>query len=324
MTQKSYCNNCGSSNTLEDSFCSECGAPLNQGKPTTGEAKTITNRRVNHSKPIKKIIGSICVGLLVVAAGITAVVIYHNEQTQSQETTAHEKFLSSQASQEKKQISSSLSDYKKLQNLAIDSVDKAFNTKSSADISSAQDVISKLRKSDQAALSQRLKNLTDQISKEDDQTISSSSSSSKTNPQTSSLLSGYSDDQIEFARVTEAIVAYYKYTYQPISISVTKNEANHQVLPFDSSIVIPQESVTLSFSSDNTMAGTTTITYTSNHNGSINFYHEPNHYQDDRYLSDPDWVRQQSQEMLNDMTTIVIPTSFDDKASLIISKIQIN
>ena len=153
---------------------------------------------------------------------------------------------------------------------------------------------------------------------------SSSSSSSKTNPQTSSLLSGYSDDQIEFARVTEAIVAYYKYTYQPISISVTKNEANHQVLPFDSSIVIPQESVTLSFSSDNTMAGTTTITYTSNHNGSINFYHEPNHYQDDRYLSDPDWVRQQSQEMLNDMTTIVIPTSFDDKASLIISKIQIN
>ena len=54
MTQKSYCNNCGSSNTLEDSFCSECGAPLNQGKPTTGEAKTITNRRVNHSKPIKK------------------------------------------------------------------------------------------------------------------------------------------------------------------------------------------------------------------------------------------------------------------------------
>ncbi|MDU0406854.1 hypothetical protein ML8HA_02686 [Lactococcus lactis] len=90
MTQKSYCNNCGSSNTLEDSFCSECGAPLNQGKPTTGEAKTITNRRVNHSKPIKKIIGSICVGLLVVAAGVTAVVIYHNEQTQSQETTAHE------------------------------------------------------------------------------------------------------------------------------------------------------------------------------------------------------------------------------------------
>ncbi len=80
----------------------------------------------------------------------------------------------------------------------------------------------------------------------------------------------------------------------------------------------------LSFSSDNTMAGTTTITYTSNHNGSINFYHEPNHYQDDRYLSDPDWVRQQSQEILNDMTTIVIPTSFDDKASLIISKIQIN
>ncbi|PGE28663.1 hypothetical protein COM63_32655, partial [Bacillus cereus] len=32
------------------------------------------------------------------------------------------------------------------------------------------------------------------------------------------------------------------------------------------------------------MAGTMIVTYSSNHNGSINFYKNPNHYQDERYL----------------------------------------
>src|SRR5574337_1217752 len=82
MKKNIICPQCGTSNTSENIFCSECGTPLKQESPPKGEPKTVTNRRVNHSKPIKKIIGSICVGLLVVAGGVTAVVIYHNEQIQ--------------------------------------------------------------------------------------------------------------------------------------------------------------------------------------------------------------------------------------------------
>ena len=118
---------------------------------------------------------------------------------------------------------------------------------------------------------------------------SPSSSQANTNnsekvQKSSSPLSGYSAEQVEYARVTETLLSYYKYDYQPVSISVTKNGANHQVFPFSGSVVVPQDTVTLSFSSDNTMAGTTIVTYSSNHNGSINFYKDPNHYQDERYL----------------------------------------
>ncbi|MDN6363741.1 MAG: zinc ribbon domain-containing protein, partial [Tetragenococcus koreensis] len=180
MKKNIICPQCGTSNTSENIFCSECGTPLKQESPPKGEPKTVTNRRVNHSKPIKKIIGSICVGLLVVAGGVTAVVIYHNEQIQNQKTAEHQKLLSIQASKEKEQSSSSLSEYKKLQNVAISSVDKAYNTKSSDDISSAQDAISKLKKSDQSSLSERLKNLTDQISKENETTSKSSSEENTT------------------------------------------------------------------------------------------------------------------------------------------------
>lgn len=131
---------------------------------------------------------------------------------------------------------------------------------------------------------------------------SSSASSSQANTnnsekvqKSSSPLSGYSAEQVEYARVTETLLSYYKYDYQPVSISVTKNGANHQVFPFSGSVVVPQDTVTLSFSSDNTMAGTTIVTYSSNHNGSINFYKDPNHYQDERYLKDSAWVKEESQ-----------------------------
>lgn len=93
---------------------------------------------------------------------------------------------------------------------------------------------------------------------------SPSSSQANTNnsekvQKSSSPLSGYSAEQVEYARVTETLLSYYKYDYQPVSISVTKNGANHQVFPFSGSVVVPQDTVTLSFSSDNTMAGTILI-----------------------------------------------------------------
>ncbi|MDN6836858.1 MAG: hypothetical protein L0L86_12075 [Lactococcus lactis] len=157
---------------------------------------------------------------------------------------------------------------------------------------------------------------------------SPSSSQANTNnsekvQKSSSPLSGYSAEQVEYARVTETLLSYYKYDYQPVSISVTKNGANHQVFPFSGSVVVPQDTVTLSFSSDNTMAGTTFVTYISNHNGSINFYKDPNHYQDERYLKDSAWVKEESQKLLDSSQTLAIPTSFDEQAAQIISKIEI-
>ncbi|WP_168784670.1 hypothetical protein [Lactococcus lactis] len=157
---------------------------------------------------------------------------------------------------------------------------------------------------------------------------SPSSSQANTNnsekvQKSSSPLSGYSAEQVEYARVTETLLSYYKYDYQPVSISVTKNGANHQVFPFSGSVVVPQDTVTLSFSSDNTMAGTTIVTYSSNHNRSINFYKDPNHYQDERYLKDSAWVKEESQKLLDSSQTLAIPTSFDEQAAQIISKIEI-
>ena len=151
-----------------------------------------------------------------------------------------------------------------------------------------------------------------------------SEETSKTEEQkTASPLSGYSDEQVEYARVTETIIAYYQYNYQPVTISVTKHAANHQVFPYKGSIVVPQDTVTLTFSSDNTMAGTTNITYSSNHDGTINFYRDPNHYQDERYLTDPTWVKEESQKLLDSVKTIQIPITFDSQAAQIISKIQV-
>ncbi|ADA64108.1 Hypothetical protein NCDO2118_0344 [Lactococcus lactis subsp. lactis NCDO 2118] len=157
---------------------------------------------------------------------------------------------------------------------------------------------------------------------------SPSSSQANTNnsekvQKSSSPLSEYSAEQVEYARVTETLLSYYKYDYQPVSISVTKNGANHQVFPFSGSVVVPQDTVTLSFSSDNTMAGTTIVTYSSNHNGSINFYKDPNHYQDERYLKNSAWVKEESQKLLDSSQTLAIPTSFDEQAAQIISKIEI-
>ncbi|KAA8713791.1 hypothetical protein F4V47_05450 [Lactococcus garvieae subsp. garvieae] len=71
------------------------------------------------------------------------------------------------------------------------------------------------------------------------------------------------------------------------------------------------------------MAGTTIITYSSNHDGSINFYKDPNHYQDERYLKDPSWVEKESQKLLDSRQELDIPVSYDQEAAQIISKIQI-
>ncbi|MBL1230473.1 hypothetical protein IW492_14675 [Enterococcus sp. BWB1-3] len=71
------------------------------------------------------------------------------------------------------------------------------------------------------------------------------------------------------------------------------------------------------------MASTVIVTYLSNHNGSIRFYKIPNHYQDPRYESDPDWVSQETGNLLNNIQTLSIPNAYDQQAAEIIDLISI-
>lgn len=138
-----------------------------------------------------------------------------------------------------------------------------------------------------------------------------------------SPLAGYSDEQIEYARVTEAMLQYYGIAGQPSEVSATKNAAGAQVLPFNGSQTLPESSVTLSFSMDGTMASTVIVTYMSNHDGSIRFYKNPNHYQDSRYDTDPDWVNAESGQMLGSIVTLNISTAYDQQAAGIIGLIHV-
>lgn len=144
------------------------------------------------------------------------------------------------------------------------------------------------------------------------------------NPQQNNYFSGYSDEQIEYARVTEALLQYYGITGQPIEVSAIKNAAGYQVLPFNGSQTLNEASVTLAFSMDGTMASTSIITYISNHDGTIRFYRNPNHYQDSRYDTDAAWVKAESDKLVNGMQTLTIPTAYDQEAAGIIGLIEIH
>ncbi|MGL4696947.1 LysM peptidoglycan-binding domain-containing protein [Enterococcus larvae] len=137
-------------------------------------------------------------------------------------------------------------------------------------------------------------------------------------------LAGYSDEQIEYARVTESLLQYYGIAGQSIEISATRNAAGAQVLPFNGSQTMTEPSVTLSFSMDGTMASTVIVTYMSNHDGSIRFYKIPNHYQDPRYETDPDWVNAETGNLLNSIQTLSVSTAYDQQAAGIIGLISVN
>lgn len=136
-------------------------------------------------------------------------------------------------------------------------------------------------------------------------------------------LAGYSDELVEYARVTEALLQYYGINGQPIDVSVTKNATGAQVLPFNGSQTMAEPSVTLSFSMDGTMASTVIVTYMSNHDGSIRFYKIPNHYQDPRYDTDTDWVNGETGNLLNSIQTLAISTAYDQQAAEIIDLIGV-
>lgn len=147
--------------------------------------------------------------------------------------------------------------------------------------------------------------------------------SNNTQKPVTNIFEGYSDEKIEYARVTEELLQYYGIAGQPIEVSATKNARGHQVFPFNGSQILEENSITLSFSMDGTMASTVYATYISNYDGSIRFYRNPNHYQDPRYATDHDWVKEESEKLMNSIQTIRISNEYDRQAAEIISLIEV-
>lgn len=72
------------------------------------------------------------------------------------------------------------------------------------------------------------------------------------------------------------------------------------------------------------MASTIIVTYLSNHDGTIRFYKNPNPYQDERYITDPAWVQEESQKMIDSIRMLSIPTDYDTQATNLIPVIKIS
>lgn len=147
---------------------------------------------------------------------------------------------------------------------------------------------------------------------------------SDSSDESTNLFAGYSDEQIEYARVTEEMLNHYNVTGQPVEVTAQRNNIGYQVLPFNGSETLNEMSVTLSFSMDLTMASTIIITYISNHDGTIRFYKNPNHYQDERYMTDPTFVHEESQKLIDGIQTLTISTDYDIQAAKLIPSIKLS
>lgn len=270
----------------------------------------------------KKIIIFVCLALLILILGISGTIIAHNKSIY--DTKKADLRIRTEESNKKEKVKKQKA-YNNLKLKASTLIDKAYSTKSETDISNAQAVVNKLNTTDQKLLNKRISDLKNSILKDqqENQDVDVKTKATETESSTN-VLSGYSDDQVEYARVAEELIHHYNLGFTPNSFSVSKNETNKPVIPYPGSVLSPNETVTITISENDVMATTLIATYSSNHNGSINFYLEPLHYQDDRYMTDPDWVKQESEKLLNSSETLQISTNYDTQAAQIISSIKIS
>lgn len=119
-------------------------------------------------------------------------------------------------------------------------------------------------------------------------------------------LSGYTNDQIEYARVWLAVMGtHYKTDLASgnFKLHVSHSAAGAAVNPYDStSLTFPTETVTLS----GEYGYQSLVVYSSNHNGTITCYPVPSHFQGDP--RDQAAVKKQEQEILDQATIVSIPT----------------
>lgn len=134
-------------------------------------------------------------------------------------------------------------------------------------------------------------------------TISSTTAETMVTP---NPLSGYTNDQIEYARVWLAVMGtHYKTDLASgnFKLHVSHSAAGAAVNPYDStSLTFPTETVTLS----GEYGYQSLVVYSSNHNGTITCYPVPSHFQGDP--RDQAAVKKQEQEILDQATIVSIPT----------------
>lgn len=137
-------------------------------------------------------------------------------------------------------------------------------------------------------------------------TSASTTISSTTETITPDPLSGYTNDQIEYARVWLAVMGtHYKTDLASgnFKLHVSHSAAGAAVNPYDStSLTFPTETVTLS----GEYGYQSLVVYSSNHNGTITCYPVPSHFQGDP--RDQAAVKKQEQEILDQATIVSIPT----------------
>ncbi|MGN8981061.1 hypothetical protein ACTNBL_01655 [Enterococcus villorum] len=141
--------------------------------------------------------------------------------------------------------------------------------------------------------------------------VSSSPQMSESTDNSTNLLSNYSDLQIEYARVWLAVMGthYKQWLADPstgFELHVSKSPAGTPVDTYDpGSVVFPTETVTLSGG----VGFQGLVVYSSNHNGTITQYQVPSHWQHDETSDHPELVKEKTQKILDEASTISIPTN---------------
>ncbi len=140
-------------------------------------------------------------------------------------------------------------------------------------------------------------------------TISSESTveTSQSAPDATNILAGYSDLQIEYARVWLATMGthYKEWVTNPgFNLHVSKQPAGAPIDVYhQGSVAYPTETVTLS----GDYGYQSLVVYSSNHNGTVTKYDVPSHWQDPQLAQDPEYARAQTQKILDSATILPIP-----------------
>ncbi len=138
------------------------------------------------------------------------------------------------------------------------------------------------------------------------------------------ILAGYSDSQIEYARVWLATMGtqYKEWLTDPgFKLHVTKQPAGTPIDPYDQgSVNYPTETIMLS----GEYSYQSLVVYSSNHNGTITRYNVPAHWQDPQMAQDPEYARAQTQNILDSAAVIPVPVGNPEDVKQLIDVLVIN
>ncbi|MGX7244338.1 hypothetical protein ACWOC1_05760 [Enterococcus quebecensis] len=113
------------------------------------------------------------------------------------------------------------------------------------------------------------------------------------------LLAGYSDDQIEYARVWLTMIGV-----KPTELRVRKESAGSPINPYDVGGATYPAEVTVLYGA---ISAEGQIVYTSNHNGTINVYPVPSHWQiGAENAKNPEFVRKMTQDILDNVKVVSV------------------